>query len=447
LHFIRGQADFCSHCTTLTLDGATYAVDNAGNRTTRSDLQAGVTTNYGYDAIYQLLNATQGNTTESYTYDPVGNRLSSLGVASYSLNTSNELPSTSSTTYGYDNDGNAVTKTDSNGTTTYTWDFENRLTSVTLPASGGGVTFKYDPFGRRIYKSSSTATSVYAYDGDDLIEEVNAAGGVVARYAAGSNVDEPFAMLRSSTTSYYQADGLGSVTSLSNSAGAIAQTYAFDSFGKQTASSGSLTNPFQYTGRELDSETGLYFLRNRYYDPQTGRFVSEDPGGFVGGIDMYAYVTNNPANLIDPFGLQGGGPYHPPAGIHTKCTEDDSCSVIKGKMWLLQRMIASHTGWDRIMPRPRGGNKHSQDIADLWKQLAECQALAAVKCKDCDPKKPPNFPPVPIPYVGPILDKITDPMLDWLKDTWDDLKHWHPQPRPIWGPVPVPVPIPIPVPI
>ena len=75
-------------------------------------------------------------------------------------------------------------------------------------------------------------------------------------------------MLRSSTTSYYQADALGSITSLSNGAGALAQTYTFDSFGNQTASSGSVTNPFQYTGREFDTETSLYYYRARYYDPR-----------------------------------------------------------------------------------------------------------------------------------------------------------------------------------
>ena len=78
-------------------------------------------------------------------------------------------------------------------------------------------------------------------------------------------------MLRSSTTSCYQEDGLGSVTSLSNGSGALAQTYTFDSFGKQTASTGSFVNPFQYTGRESDSETGLYYYRARYHDPASGR--------------------------------------------------------------------------------------------------------------------------------------------------------------------------------
>src|ERR1700730_9419461 len=83
------------------------------------------------------------------------------------------------TKYTYDNNGNTTSKTDSTGTTNYSWDFENRLTSVTLPGTGGTVTFKYDPLGHRIYKSSSAATSVYSYDGDNLIEETNASGAVV----------------------------------------------------------------------------------------------------------------------------------------------------------------------------------------------------------------------------------------------------------------------------
>ena len=79
------------------------------------------------------------------------------------------------------------------------------------------MTFKYDPMGRRIYKSVSTGgTSVFAYDGDNLIEETNSSGTVVARYEQTQNIDEPLAMLRSSTTNYYNADGLGTVTSLAN---------------------------------------------------------------------------------------------------------------------------------------------------------------------------------------------------------------------------------------
>ncbi len=214
-----------------------------------------------------------------------------------------------------DSNGNTQTKVVGSNTTSYTWDFENRLSNVTLPGSGGTVSFKYDPFGRRIYKSSSSGTSVFAYDGDNLIEETNSSGAVVARYAQTENIDEPLAMLRSSATSYYEWDGLRSVTSLSNTGGALAQTYTFDSFGKQTASTGSLVNPFQYTGREFDTETNLYFYRARYYDPNIGRFLSEDQkdiGAMGEWSNLYFYVKNSPVNLVDPFGLftvKPGVPY------------------------------------------------------------------------------------------------------------------------------------------
>src|SRR5205807_744981 len=187
-----------------TIDGATYTVDTAGNRTSKVDRLANVTSNYAYDAIYELTNVTQGaNTTESYTNDPVGNRLSSLGVSPYSYNVSNQLTAKPGVTYTYDNSGNTLTTVDSSGTTTFAWDFENRLTSVTLPGSSGTISFKYDPFGRRIYKSSSSGTSIYAYDGQNLVEETNASGAVVARYAQGENIDEPLALLRSGSTSFY----------------------------------------------------------------------------------------------------------------------------------------------------------------------------------------------------------------------------------------------------
>ena len=229
-------------------------------------------------------------------------------AGSNSKNSSNEMTASPTATYAYDYNGNTLTKVVGSNTTSYTWDFENRLTSVTLPNNGGTVSFKYDPFGRRIYKSSSSATSIYAYDGDNLIEETNSSGSVVARYQDTQNIDEPLAMLRSSATSYYHADGLGSITSLSSAAGSIANTYAYDSFGKLTNSSGSLVNPFRYTARESDTETGLYYYRARYYDPSAGHFVAEDPSGTSGGLNLYEYTQNNPINLYDPSGLQGTKP-------------------------------------------------------------------------------------------------------------------------------------------
>jgi RHS repeat-associated protein len=227
-----------------------------------------------------------------------------IDVASCAYNNSNELTSTSNATYTYDNNGNTLTKTDSTGTTTYGWDFENRLTTVTLPGSGGTTTFKYDPFGRRIYKSSSSGTSIYSYDGDSVVEEASASGAVVTRYEQTQIIDEPLAELRSGTTSYYEADGLGTITSLSSSAGALAATYTFDSFGKLTNSAGSLQNPFRYAARDFDVESDLSYYRARYYDPAVGRFASQDPVRFTGGVNFYAYVRNRPVTLTDPYGLK-----------------------------------------------------------------------------------------------------------------------------------------------
>jgi RHS repeat-associated protein len=312
-----------------TLDGASYTVDNVGNRLTRTALPGGTATTFGYDNIYELLSATQSGTPkETYTYDPVGNRLSSLAGSGWSNNTSNQLIARPGITYTYDNNGNTLTKIDSTGTSTYTWDFENRLTSVSLPGTGGIVTFKYDPFGRRIEKTTSSTTSIYAYDGVNLVEETNASGVAVVRYAQTGNMDEPLVILRSSATSYYAADGLGSVTSITNSSGANIATYTYDSFGNLTASTGSLANSLRYTGREFDSETNLHFYRARYYDPQLGRFISEDPIKFYAGVNFYAYALDSPTNWIDSSGFNvsvklfpGNQPFgHIGLGVNTNDT-------------------------------------------------------------------------------------------------------------------------------
>ena len=263
------------------------------------------------DGMSDQSGLTQGtHTTESYTYDPVGNRLSSLGVSPYNINVSNELTSTPSAGYAYDHNGNLLTKVVGSNTTSYAWDFENRLSSVTLPGTGGTVSFKYDSFGRRIQKSfttgsnpPTTTTTNYLYDGHNNIEEVDQNGNVLSRYAQGLNIDEPLAELRSGTASYYQADGLSSVTSLSNAAGAIANTYTYDGFGKQTASTGTVANPFQYTGREFDTETNLYDYRARYYEPTIGRFLSEDEIGNDERVNLYLYVRNSPVDSRDPTGF------------------------------------------------------------------------------------------------------------------------------------------------
>ena len=326
-----------------TLDRASYGYDFAGNRTSKTNYLNGITSNYGYDAIYELLQVTQGgSTTESYSYDAVGNRLSSTGVPTYSYNSSNELTSNSSGSYTYDNNGNTLTDASSKS---YTWDFENRMVLAVVPGTGT-VSFKYDPFGRRIQKSSPLGTTNYLYDGVNVVEESDSSGNVTARYTQTAMTDQPLSELRSGTTSYYEADGLTSITSLSSSTGTLANTYTYDSSGKLTSSSGTLTNPFRYTGREFDPETGIYEYRARYYDQSVGRFLSEDPRQFAVGLNFYDYVRNNPANFKDPLGAfpvwgwwcgpnwTGGRfePYDPTHSYHapwgptdTACMHHDIC--------------------------------------------------------------------------------------------------------------------------
>ena len=129
------------------------------------------------------------------------------------------------------------------------------------------------------------------------------AGNVLVRLTQDLNIDAPLSMLQSGIISYFERDGLGSVTSLSNSAGALANAYTYDSFGKLAASTGTIANHFQYTGREYDPEIGIYQYRARYYDQNIGRFISEDPIRFRGGINFYRYAGNNAINRSDPDGM------------------------------------------------------------------------------------------------------------------------------------------------
>jgi RHS repeat-associated protein len=165
------------------------------------------------------------------------------------------------------------------------------------------VTFRYDPWGRRIQKSGPNGTTNFVYDESNTIEELDSAGNVLARYTHGKGIDEPLAEFRSGIPNFYESDGLGSATSLTNASATITATYSYDAFGNLLTSIGSLTNPFRYTAREADAETSLYYYRARYYDPTVGRFLSEDRIGNDEGSNLYTYVRNAPAGLRDPTGL------------------------------------------------------------------------------------------------------------------------------------------------
>ena len=244
---------------------------------------------------------------------------------------------TSALTVVYDANGNTLT--DASGKN-YTWDFENRLVSAVVPGTGT-VAFKYDPFGRRIQKSGPLGTTNYLYDGFRLVEEANATGNVLTGYTQGLVIDEPLSENRLGTAIYYEADGLGSITSLTNPSGAVVGTYTYDGFGKVTASTGSVANSLKFTARESDSETGLYYYRARYFDPSAGRFVNEDPSGTSGGINLFEYVLNNPVNLYDPTGLRGTKPKRPDCGpnaVYCICCQG-------GEITICNKNGGSYSGW------------------------------------------------------------------------------------------------------
>jgi len=176
------------------------------------------------------------------------------------------------------------------------------MTSVVVP-SAGTVTFKYDPMGRRIQNSSAEGINNYLYDEINVVESVDSSGSPFAKYGGAGGIDQQLATTQSGVTSYYESDGILSTTSLSNASGSLANTYIYDGFGKLIAHTGAPANPFQYTGREFDSETELLYYRARYYNSNVGRFLSEDPTEFGGGdANFYRYVFNNPVMLIDPTG-------------------------------------------------------------------------------------------------------------------------------------------------
>jgi RHS repeat-associated protein len=187
--------------------------------------------------------------------------------------------------------------------------------------------FKYDPFGRRIQKSGPSGTTNYVYDGANGIEEVNGAAAVTARYVQGAGIDEPLAE-SGAVLSYYSADGLGSITSLTDATGTTAATFVYGAFGVLNSSTGTIANPYRYTGREFDQETGLYYYRARYYDAQFARFLSEDPISFYAGRNFYQYVGNSAPNYVDP-----SGKYLTPA---TNSTPGDIRELGRALAYLLQ---------------------------------------------------------------------------------------------------------------
>ncbi|MGH2375967.1 MAG: RHS repeat domain-containing protein [bacterium] len=174
----------------------------------------------------------------------------------------------------------------------------DQLTGVTGPVN---ASFAYDGLARRRSKTVSGSTTQFLYDLLNPVQEL-AGGSPTANLLTGLGIDEFFTRTDSVGARHYLADALGSTVALSDGAGAVVTEYTYEPFGAFVASGGTTNNTFTYTGREADG-TGLFSYRARYYQPGSGRFVSEDPLGLWSDFNLYGYVRNSPLNAVDPLGL------------------------------------------------------------------------------------------------------------------------------------------------
>jgi RHS repeat-associated protein len=293
--------------------GYSYQLGPTGNRTQATE-STGRTLNWSYDGIYRLTNEAISNDPEhvngsvAYGLDPVGNRLSEVsslgGVSSgsFSYNADDEV-----STESYDSNGNTL----ATGGNTFTYDSQNRLRTM----NGGTVSIIYDAFGNRVAKTANGVTTKYLVEDDvnptglsQVMEEI--VGGAVERaYTYGlQRISEDQTVNSAWTVSFYGYDGAGSVRQLTNSAGAVTDTYEYDAWGNLVNKTGTTPNNYLYRGEQFDPDLGLYYLRHRYYNPLTGRFISRDPeDGKVNdpaSLHKYLYAGGDPVNGIDPNGQE-----------------------------------------------------------------------------------------------------------------------------------------------
>ncbi|MGA8855844.1 MAG: RHS repeat-associated core domain-containing protein, partial [Candidatus Bathyarchaeia archaeon] len=312
--------------STATLLDLNYAYDANGNPT---GVNGGGET-YGYDELNRLTSASGPFGTLSYSYDQVGNRLSEVvngtGTTTYSYGNYNKLLSAGSATYTYDNNGNTVSKSSDSNSWTYAYDYENRLKQVNL--NGQSVLQAlYDGDGRRI-QTVTGDTTVYHYLAGSwdsaYVKDLSTGVTTDIVFAGGFRVGK----VQGGVNYYYHLDRLGSVRLVTQSANIQSFTAKYLPYGTPYGTSGS--ESFQYTGKQLDVSTGLYYYGYRYYDGEVGRFISEDkvpqrpnaplnPGGIARSqvldeygseplqpqsLNLYVYAMNNPLRYVDPTGGQ-----------------------------------------------------------------------------------------------------------------------------------------------
>ena len=266
-----------------------------------------------YDSRYFPTRIQAGTVLDyQYTHDGNGNVLTISGISKPSLspgttdythavgNRLTQSTGAEAKTYSYDGHGNIT----SDGTRTFVYNQNNRLIRVT----GGAVTlgeYAYDAFGRRVKKIVSGIATVYHYDiAGNLIAETQP-DGTPSRDVVYLNGERVAMKLYGYQAGWYFFinDHLGTPQKIVNEAGEVVWAGFYQPFGKAWAYPADITNNFRFPGQYYDAETGLYYNWHRYYDPDTGRYITPDPIGLEGGINLYSYVRGNPINWIDPYGL------------------------------------------------------------------------------------------------------------------------------------------------
>ena len=307
--------------SSTTLFSATYSRDPVNQITSDSSAASG-TSSYQYTALNQLCYAGSSNSNAcsappsgsiAYRFDG-GDNLTQIGATKLAYNNANQLcwtastagscgtPPTGATRYQYDARGNRTTVTPSVGQIqTLGYDQANRLTRY---AGSSTATYGYNADGLRMSKFASSTTQ-FVWDTAGVLPLLLKDGSTAYIYGPGGL---PLEQVVATSTYYFHHDQVGSTRLLTDSSGAVQATYQFDPYGNLSASSGLITNPFHFAGQFQDPESGLIYLRARYYEPATGQFITPDPI-FQSTRQRYAYVSGSPLNGTDPYGLCNLNPF------------------------------------------------------------------------------------------------------------------------------------------